>query len=121
MEQIKILPDKRDGKDSDKILLNYRLSTEGKASSHDHQIKLKVSNTHIWDVIEKFGADVEMLPLDNNYSIATANVSITPSLYLWTLQFRPRIEIIFPENAEKQIREYFAEIAEGKQPIPPFF
>jgi len=120
MEQIEILAETREGKELIEKQTKARLNSK-RRRLRPSQIKLKVSRIFATFVIDKFGTDVVMMiPQNGEDFTAIVNTCPTPELYMWTLKFHPRIEIIFPEDAESRLRKYFAEIAEGKQPYPPF-
>ena len=121
MEQIEIIPDKREGKAvAEKGLSGF--GNKGHTSSFYIRTKFLADNIWISDFIDKFGENVVITPLPNGYFTASIDEPLTPELYLWTTKFfSPRIEIIFPEDAESKLRQYFADISEGKQTIQPFF
>lgn len=106
MEQIKVLTEKREGQytaQKDRIVFVY-----------SEQTKLKADNTYISDIIDKFGNDVAISPVDDKFFIATINGEPTPELYIWTRRFSPPIEIIYPESAETDLRSYFLSLAKDE-------
>lgn len=116
MEQIKILAEKQEGKAvAQKWLdgINTSISSE--------IIKLKAGNKYLSDIIDKFGNNVSMLPDGDRYFIATIHEEPTPELYIWTRRFDPPIEIIYPENAEDDLRSYFLSLAKGEAPDSDFY
>ena len=40
---------------------------------------------------------------------------------MWTQKFCPPIEIIYPENAEAEMKEYFLSLAKGEAPDSYFY
>lgn len=121
MEQIETIPDKREGKEiAEKGLSGF--GNKGHTSSFYIRTKFRADNIYTSDFIDKFGENVVITPMPYNYFIASIDEPLTPELYLWTKKFlSPRIEIIFPEDAESKLRQYFADISEGKQTVQPFF
>lgn len=115
MEQIKILEDRRDG-----MVIAQRQLEEDHAYEKTCKTKLKVSNIYYSDVIDRFGNDVSISILDNEYFIATINEAVSPELYLWTHSFFPCFEIIYPEDAEIKLHDYFSKILDGYTAIPPY-
>lgn len=113
MEQIKILTDKREGKDNAKRRLNIeRQRREQIRLNSSPKTKLKVSNNHLVDIFLAFGNDATVSPIDDKFSVVSIHQEATPELYMWTREFWPNMEIIFPEDAEDKIREYFADLSE---------
>lgn len=53
---------------------------------------------------------------DGEFFIATIHEEPTPELYLWAKRFLYPIEIIYPGNAETELREYFSSLAKGEAP-----
>jgi len=128
MEQVKILKDKRDvdvnnysaGWD---IIEKYGRNASSSSPARMVQIKSPKFNATI--IADKFGANTMMRPLDEDFLIATIDIEPIPmtmiDLYIWTMRFRPRIEIVFPVDAESKLREFFSELSKGKQILPPHF
>lgn len=110
MEQIKIFPEKREGKSVAQSWLK-----KGVADIPSEITKLKVYKKYVSDIIAKFGNEVSMSP-DGEFFIATIHEEPTPELYLWAKRFLFPIEIIYPENAETELREYFLSLAKGEAP-----
>lgn len=119
MEQVKILAERREGWETAKKLINAGFSGVPKNRSY-MQTKLKVATNFIPSAIEKFGNDIVAIPIDAKFSAVTINAAPTPEIYLWMRKFHPCIEILFPEDAEQKLRNYFSEIAKGNHVLPPY-
>lgn len=120
MEQVKILSEKRKGKDRAQQILETGFWNVDQPARALWQTKLKVSNSFAEDIFEKFGLDITMVPLDNDFFTVTVNHSPTPEFYLWTLKFHPRIEILAPEDAETKLKAYFADLSNEIDALPPY-
>lgn len=116
MERIEISDEKREGK----AIAQKWLDTEN-ASIPVETIKLRVYKEYVSDIIAKFGNEVFMSPDGNTSFIATIHEDVTPELYMWTQKFFPPIEIIYPENAEAEMKEYFLSLAKGEAPDSWFY
>lgn len=55
-------------------------------------------------------------PGGHTFFIATINEEATPELYIWTREFSPPIEIIYPENAEADLKSFILSLANGDDP-----
>lgn len=114
MEQIQILPYRREGKDfAKKHLGDGQQTTALRMSSK--KTKLKVSNGYLTDVIDRFGNDATISPIDDKFSVVTINKEPTPELYMWTREFFPFMKITFPEGAEDRMRAYFADLSRDNE------
>lgn len=113
--QIKILRDKREGNDvAKKHLIDERQRREQREINSFSKTKLKVSNNQLDDILLAFGNDATISSIDNEFSVVTIHQEATPELYMWTREFIPNMKIIFPENAEDNIRTYFAALSEDE-------
>ena len=120
MEQVKILEEQREGKAGIQPILETGFQNVDFPARAIEQTKLKVSNSYVEVIIEKFGLDVTMVPLDDDFFTVTVDHSPTPEFYLWTLKFHPRIEILAPEDAETKLKAYFADISKGIDTVVPY-
>lgn len=115
MGQIKILTDKREGRDvAKKKLSDEHQRREQRELDSFSKTKLKVSNNHLEDIFLAFGNDATISPIDNEFSIVTIHQEATPELYMWTREFIPNMKIIFPEDAEDNIRKFFAALSDDE-------
>lgn len=120
MEQVKILEEKREGKARIQHMLDDGFQNVDHPARALCQTKLKVPNSCFEDIIEKFGLDVTIIPLDEKFFAVTVDHSPTPEFYLWTLKFHPRIEILAPEDAETKLKAYFADVSKGIDTLRPY-
>lgn len=110
MEKIEISDEKREGKAIAQKWLDASSSIPSETT------KLRVDKKYVSDTIAKFGNEVFMSPDGNTSFIATIHEEATPELYMWTQKFSPPIEIIYPENAEADLKAYFLSLAKGEAP-----
>ncbi len=116
MEQIKILTEKREG-----IATIQGMTDDSDIEILFRTIKLKVDKWDVSEVIKKFENDVSISPDGSTSFIATIHEELTPELYMWTREFSPPIEIIYPENAEEKFKRYFLSISKGERPDDCFY
>ena len=116
IEQIKVLPEKREGISIAQGWIDY-LNTDTPSKI----VKLKADNWFVSEVIDKFGRDIPISPDGDESFVATIHEELTPELYMWTQRFDPPIEIIYPENAEADLRAYFLSLAKGEAPDGDFY
>lgn len=116
MERIKILAEKREGK----AIAQRWLDGDNKDVPSEI-VRLKVSKSYISEIVDKFGSNTQMASDGDTFFIATIHEEITPELYMWTQRFDPPIEIIYPENAENEMKAYFLSLAKGEAPDSDFY
>lgn len=116
IEQITICEEKREGWSLAQHWLDGNIET-----SPSEKVKLKVDNGYVSAIINKFGNNVPMIPDGDTSFIATIHGEPTPELYMWTRHFNPPIEIIYPENAENKLKEYFLGLSKGETPDDDFY
>ena len=59
-------------------------------------------NDLIGSVVDKFGTDIKITPVDENTSSITAQVMISPVFFRWIFGFGGKIKILSPESVKKQ-------------------
>lgn len=67
------------------------------------RVTLKCRNRLMKYVIDRFGEDVETEVADNEYFIANAEVSLSPTFYAWVFQFAGEMRILAPANAINEL------------------
>lgn len=115
MEKIEISNENREGKAIAQKWLDANSSIPPETT------KLRVYKEYVSDIIDKFGNDVFMSPDGDIFFIATIHEEATPELYMWMQKFSPPIEIIYPENVEAEMKEYFLSLAKGEAPDSWFY
>ena len=121
MEQIEIISEKREGKSDPSIQeLDDYFTRKINPLFPFKCTKLKVPHSFVSKVIEKFGTDITMQPIDDEYFVVSIKTPPTPDLYMWTIYFSPRIEIIYPEDANSKLQLYFLELSKGNAPEFPY-
>lgn len=111
IEQIAIREEKREGRSQAQSWLDGNIE-----NNLSEIVKLKVDNGYVSDIIDKFGSDIPMIPDEDNSFIAIIHGDPTPELYMWTHQFDPPVEIIYPQNAEDDLKSYFLSLSKGETP-----
>lgn len=115
MDQVKILTAKREGKDAaERHLTESHRRRERIRLDSSPKTKLKVCNDHLDDIILAFGNDATISPIDDKFSVVAIHQEATSELYMWTREFLPNMEIIFPEDAEDEIRAFLATFSENE-------
>lgn len=65
-------------------------------------VTVSFDNALIGSVVDKFGTDIKITPVDENTSSVTAQVMISPVFFRWIFGFGGKIKILSPESVKKQ-------------------
>ena len=68
------------------------------------RIELKCKNYVIGDILDKFGHDISVKPLDDDHFIAVVNTA-PAGVQFWALQYLPHVEVISPAWIRDEIIE----------------
>ena len=101
MVDIEILDDTRESK------ANYKSETEDTVyafSGQPERISIKCDICILNDVIDKFGTEIIIKPLDNQYFMTTFTASPRGIKY-WALQYLPYAEVVEPKWLREEIKE----------------
>lgn len=98
MEDIRILPDDRDGAElyEDE---SFRYIPFASALSEVATVTLKVKNDHATYIVEKFGENVTMKPYDSDHFTVDVEVGLSPLFFSWVAIFFEGIQVIAPQKA----------------------
>lgn len=113
IEQVKVLAEQQEGVS---IIQDCLGDNNNEEQDFSEKIKLKVNNMYISDIVTKFGDRVSISPGGYTFFIATIHEELTPELYMWTREFAPPIEIIYPENAEANLKSFFLRLSKDNDP-----
>ena len=56
-------------------------------------------------IIDRFGEEVEIAPIDSDHFMAVAEVSVSLTFFAWVFQFNGEIKITEPESVVSKYRE----------------
>ena len=69
-------------------------------------------------LLDRFGTDIWMRPLDENHFPAQVTVTVSPQFFGWVTAIGKGLEIVGPEEIREQYRQYMEEILEGYSKAP---
>lgn len=73
-------------------------------------VKLKCENSYMKTIIDRFGEDVSVKPIDCKHFIATADVSISPTFFAWVFTFGGKIQIVSPKDAIEDFKTHLNQV-----------
>lgn len=93
-------------------LASFSKKTFGMFGGKDTEIRLKCKNYLAGVVIDRFGSEVWMAPLDNEYFSVSATVTVSPQFFGWVTAIGKDMHITGPEEVKKEYLEYLQDILE---------
>ncbi len=116
MMNITVLSDKREGAEmfENFDMALYSKKTFGMYGGRDEFVTLQCKNSLAGVIIDRFGTDVIMTPVDDEHFSVTVKVAVSPLFLTWIMNFGADMKIISPQNvvdefietAKKAIEQY---------------
>lgn len=82
----------------------YITKTFNMFSGEESNVELKVHNSLLNMVIDMFGLDLNMYPLDEDHFKLIFNANISEGLLMWIMQFGSKVEVLKPKEIREKIR-----------------
>jgi len=112
MLHISLLDDKRIGKEKyeDFDLAAFAKKTFAMYGGYDETVTLLCHKSLAGVVIDRFGKDVWMHPVDEDYFRIKALVSVSQQFFGWMTGIGPKMQLVGPEHTKKEYVEYMKKI-----------
>jgi len=78
----------------------------------EYDVRIRFRNELAGAVIDQFGKDVMMLPVDEDHFTITVPVEISPPFFAWIATFGRRVKILDPEPVVEKMKEFLKRSAE---------
>ena len=106
MLHIQMSEEKREGKEHFKKLdlAEYAKKSFGMFRGEEYQVKLRVENHLAGVIIDRFGKDVMMIPVDEEHFTVNVNVHVSKQFLAWVISIGEGIEILSPEEVVQNMR-----------------
>lgn len=86
-------------------------STFGMFGGDDSKVYIKFPNKLVGVVIDRFGRDVTIKPIDDECFEARVDAKISNQFFGWVVGLGNEVEIIGPENVRKDFKKFIGEIS----------
>lgn len=109
MERISYpLPQKREGKEEfkEKNITNPKAKVFNMYGGKPYDVNIRFRNELADAVIDQFGKDIMMMPVDAEHFTITASIEISPTFFAWISTFGRRVKILGPAPVVKKMREF---------------
>ena len=106
MLHIQMSEEKREGKEHFRKLdlAEYAKKSFGMFRGEEYQVKLRVENHLAGVIIDRFGKDVMMIPVDEEHFTVNVNVHVSKQFLAWVISIGEGIEIVSPEEVVQNMR-----------------
>ncbi len=91
-------------------IASYSKHTFGMFAGDVRTVRLKLPNYMSGVVVDRFGTDVAMRSLDENYIVMRAEISVSPQFFGWLAGLGAEVSIIGPEDVAKSYHDYLQAI-----------
>ncbi len=107
MLRISVTDEKREGKEAFRQfdMPKYTKSLFGMFSGEQKPVTLVVRNDLVGVILDRFGKDSIVIPLDEEHFKTTVNVAVSPQFFGWIMSFGTGMKILSPEATVKQLKE----------------
>ena len=117
MLRIRSTDERRAGKDSFKAFdsARYAKSLFGMYGGEETSVTLEGDNGMVGVVIDRFGKDVALVPVDEHRFEASVNVAVSPQFFGWIMALGGSVRITGPAPVVKQLQDAVRRLAEQYQ------
>ena len=108
------LPLKREGKAlfREKDITSQKAKVFDMFGGKEYNVKIRFRNELADAVIDQFGKDVMMIPLDEEHFTITIPVEVSPTFFAWIATFGRRVKILEPAAVVEKMRDFLEKSAE---------
>ena len=118
MTRISMVEQKREGKEAfqDTNLANYTQKYYGMYDGDVETVRIECRNDLANVVIDRFGKDIMMIPIDEEHFVVNVNVAVTRLFFGWIFALGDGVKIVGPERVVKQVAGEVEALAERYLP-----
>ena len=107
MKSITVVDQKREGKEQFKAfnMPRYTKSLFGMYGGEEMQVTLEAENGMVGILIDRFGKDIPIKPVDENHFRTTVDVAVSDQFLCWIMAFDEGVRIVGPERVLERMKE----------------
>ena len=108
------LSDKRDGEKAFKAaaLTNQEYKVFQQYHGEKTRVRIRFINRLADAVIDQFGKDTMLIPIDDKHFTATLPVELSPPFFAWVATFGRGAKILFPQLAIDEMRKFIERVSD---------
>lgn len=102
------LPYRRDGREAyqEKNITHQKAKVFDMYSGKEYTVRIRFRNELADAVVDQFGKDVGMFPVDEEHFLIQVPVEISPPFFAWIATFGRRVKILSPEPVVEKMRDF---------------
>lgn len=106
--------EKRDGKKEfdAKNLTTHKAKVFDMYGGKAFTVNMRFRNELCDAVIDRFGKDISMIPVDNEHFTITVPVEVSPPFYAWVATFGRRVKILGPDPVIEGMKKFIAAVSD---------
>lgn len=115
MERISFpLPQKREGKEAykEKNITSQKAKVFDMYGGKEYNVRIRFRRELADAVIDQFGKDVMMMPVDADHFTITVPVEVSPTFFAWISTFGRRVKILEPAPVVEKMRDFIQATAD---------
>ena len=115
MQRISLLADERVGKHRfhDFDLVAFTKKTFSMYGGKDENINLRCDNALAGVIVDRFGKDIMMVPIDDNHFNINIDVAVSSQFFGWLAGMGNLLEILNPKHVRAEYKEYLKNIIDN--------
>lgn len=108
------LPDKRDGEKAFKAaaLTNQEYKVFQQYHGEKTRVRIRFINRLADAVIDQFGKDTMLIPIDEKHFTATLPVELSPPFFAWVATFGRAAKILWPQLAIDEMKKFIERVSD---------
>ena len=109
MERISFpLLQKREGKElfKEKNIISQKAKVFDMYGGKEYNVRIRFRKELADAVIDQFGKDVMMMPVDADHFTITVPIEVSPTFFAWISTFGRRVKILSPEPVVEKMRDF---------------
>ena len=88
----------------------YSRKVFGMFSGEEERVRLRFANRLVGAVLDRLGQDASIIPDGDGHFTVSADVVVSPQFFAWVCGFGADAQLVAPESAVAQMREYVGDI-----------
>ena len=108
------LPDKRDGEKAFKAtnITGQEFKVFQQYHGEQTRVRIRFSNHLADSVIDQFGKDTMLIPIDEKHFTATLPVELSPPFFAWVATFGRAAKILWPQLAIDEMKKFIERVSD---------
>lgn len=114
MKEIRVTDEPREGREAfkDFNIAHYTKTLFGMYAGNETKVTLEAANSMVSVLIDRFGKDIIIAPVDENRFQTTVNVAVSSHFLGWIMSLGEGVRIVGPDNVVNQMKNAVKQLSE---------